>query len=42
VEAAVNEAIQTQTPEPSQMFDHVFSELTPRQRVQRRSLLGAE
>jgi len=42
VEAAVNEALQAQPPEPSQIFDHVFAELTPRQRAQRRGLLAAE
>lgn len=42
VEAAVQEALHVEPPTPSQMFDHIFAELTPRQSAQRRELLGAE
>ena len=40
IEDALVEAQQAPRPEPSQIFDNVFAELTPRQQAQRRELLG--
>jgi pyruvate dehydrogenase E1 component alpha subunit len=40
IEAAIAEAQQAPPPQPSQIFDHVFAELTPRQAAQRDEMLG--
>lgn len=40
IDAAIKEAEKATPPQPSQIFDHVFAELTPRQAAQRRELLG--
>ena len=40
IEDALVEAQQAPRPEPAQIFENVFAELTPRQQAQRRELLG--
>ncbi|TMD55941.1 MAG: pyruvate dehydrogenase (acetyl-transferring) E1 component subunit alpha [Chloroflexi bacterium] len=40
IEAAIAEAQQAPPPQPSQIFDNVFAELTPRQAAQRDEMLG--
>jgi pyruvate dehydrogenase E1 component alpha subunit len=40
IEAAIAEAQKAAPPQPSQIFDHVFAELTPRQAAQRDEMLG--
>ena len=40
IEDALLEAQQAPRPEPAQIFENVFAELTPRQQAQRRELLG--
>jgi pyruvate dehydrogenase E1 component alpha subunit len=42
IEDALAEAQKAPPPQPSQIFDHVFAELTPRQAIQRRELLGRD
>ena len=42
VEAAIAEAQKAPPPQPSQIFDHVFAELTPRQAAQRDQMLGRD
>jgi pyruvate dehydrogenase E1 component alpha subunit len=40
IESAIAEAQKAPPPQPSQIFDHVFAELTPRQAAQRDEMLG--
>jgi pyruvate dehydrogenase E1 component alpha subunit len=42
IEDALVEAQKAPPPQPSQIFDHVFAELTPRQAAQRKELLGRD
>ncbi len=40
IDEAIAQAQQAPPPQPAQIFDHIFAELTPRQAAQRRELLG--
>ncbi|MDQ6691793.1 MAG: thiamine pyrophosphate-dependent enzyme [Candidatus Dormibacteraeota bacterium] len=40
IDEAIAQAGQAPPPQPSQIFDHIFAELTPRQAAQRSELLG--
>ena len=42
IEDALAEALKAPPPQPSQIFDHIFAELTPRQTAQRREMLGRD
>jgi len=42
IEDALAEAQKAPPPQPSQIFDNVFAELTPRQAAQRREMLGRD
>ena len=42
IEDALTEAQKAPPPQPSQIFDHIFENLTPRQAAQRREMLGRD